>query len=174
MRRYLCIHSQGERLKEIVLDMLKHNTYTAANQFMLEGLLYAFFSALSQDLDALAPAGERNGSLYVRRAVEFIQNNYCTPIQVTDVADYVCVNRSYLYTLFREELGASPQEYLANYRLTRAAELLLITDFSVESVALSCGYRDPLVFSKAFKVKNGVPPSRYRRVRLDQKQAQVS
>ena len=54
--------------------------------------------------------------------------------------DYVCVNRSYLYTLFRGELGVSPQEYMANYRLTRAAELLLITDLSVESVARSCGY----------------------------------
>ena len=165
---------QGERLKEIVLEMLRHNTYTAANQFMLEGLLYAFFSALAQDLDTMAPAGEKDGSLYVRRAVEFIQNNYCRPIQITDVADYVCVNRSYLYTLFGEELGASPQEYLANYRLTRAAELLLITDFSVESVALSCGYRDPLVFSKAFKEQNGVPPSRYRRMRIEQKQAQKS
>ena len=56
-----------------------------------------------------------------------------------------------------------PQEYLTNYRLTQAAELLAITDISIESVALSCGYSDPLVFSKAFKAKNGITPSQYRR-----------
>ncbi|HJB27539.1 MAG TPA: helix-turn-helix transcriptional regulator, partial [Candidatus Blautia faecavium] len=91
----------------------------------------------------------------------------CNPIRITDIADYVCVNRSYLYTLFRNELKMSPKEYLANYRLTRAAELLVITDFSVESVAFSCGYQDPLVFSKAFKGKNGLTPSQYRKKELD-------
>ena len=84
------------------------------------------------------------------------------PIRVTDIADYVCINRSYLYTLFRKELHMSPQEYLSNYRLTRASELLIVTDLSVESVAFSCGYSDPLVFSKAFKAKTGQTPSRYR------------
>ena len=102
---------------------------------------------------------DRNGSLYVRKAVEFIQTNYANPIRVTDIADYVCINRSYLYTLFRKELHMSPQEYLSNYRLTRASELLIVTDLSVESVAFSCGYSDPLVVSKAFKAKTGQTPS---------------
>lgn len=114
-------------------------------------------------MDILAAVESNTGSLYVRKAVEFIQNNYCNPIHITDIADYVCINRSYLYTLFQKELGMSPQEYLTNYRLTQAAELLVITDISIESVALSCGYSDPLVFSKAFKAKNGITPSRYRK-----------
>lgn len=99
----------------------------------------------------------------MKKAVEFIQNNYCNPIHITDIADYVCINRSYLYTLFQKELGVSPQDYLSNYRLTQASELLVITDISIESVAFSCGYSDPLVFSKAFKAKYGTTPSRYRR-----------
>lgn len=155
--------SHGERLKQIVLNMLRHNTYTASDQFVLEGLLYSFFGTLSEDMDILAAVESNTGSLYVRKAVEFIQNNYCNPIHITDIADYVCINRSYLYTLFQKELGMSPQEYLTNYRLTQAAELLVITDISIDSVALSCGYSDPLVFSKAFKAKNGITPSRYRK-----------
>ena len=154
--------SKGNQLYRIVRDMLKHNTYTTANQFMLESLLYAFFSALSEDLVVVSVSGRSDGSLYVRKAVEFIQTNYANPIRVTDIADYVCINRSYLYTLFRKELHMSPQEYLSNYRLTRASELLIVTDLSVESVAFSCGYSDPLVFSKAFKAKTGQTPSRYR------------
>lgn len=100
--------------------------------------------------------------------MEFIQNNYCYPIRVSDAADYVCINRSYLYTLFRRELGVSPQEYLANCRLTHAAELLVLTDFSVESVAFSCGYGNALVFSKAFKAKYGASPSQYRKEKLQE------
>ncbi len=158
--------NQGEQLKATVLSMLKHNTGAASNQFMLESLLYTFFSLLAEDLDVLLTPGAMAGSQYIRRATEFIRNNYCTPIRITDIADYVCINRSYLYTLFQKELHTSPQEYLTNYRLTRAAELLLITDLSVEGVALSCGYGDPLVFSKAFKAKNGMTPSQYRKSKL--------
>ena len=165
-KRPIFSSSCGLRLHQLLNRMLEHNTYAAADQFMLESLLFAFFSALSEDLDVMSPTDSSGGSLYVRKAAEFIQTNYFTPIRVSDVAKYVCVNRSYLYTLFQKELGMSPQEYLSNCRLTRAAELLLITDLSVESIAFSCGYSDPLVFSKAFKAKNGTPPSRFRREHL--------
>ena len=157
--------SRGESLEMAVREMLRHNTYTAADQFVLEGLLYSFFGALSEELDVMSAREAEMGSLYVRKAVEFIQDNFCNPIHITDIADYVCINRSYLYTLFQRELSVSPKVYLANYRLTRASELLLITDLSVESVALSCGYSDPLVFSKSFKAKNGVTPTQYRKTR---------
>lgn len=157
--------SQGEQLKNTVMTMLQHNTGAASNQFMLESLLYTFFSLLAEDLDVLLAPGAMAGSQYIRRATEFIRDNYFRPIRVTNIAAYVCINRSYLYSLFQKELHTSPQEYLSNYRLTRAAELLLITDLSVEGVALSCGYGDPLVFSKAFKAKNGLTPTQYRKAK---------
>jgi len=65
--------------------------------------------------------------------------------------------------LFRRILNQSPQDYLTNYRLTRAAELLSVSDLPVGGVALSCGYQDPLVFGKAFKAKKGLTPSQYRK-----------
>ena len=75
----------------------------------------------------------------------------------------MCIDRSYLYKLFRQNLNLSPQDYLSNYRITRAAELLSITDLPIGGVALSCGYRDPLVFGKAFKAKRGITPTQYRK-----------
>lgn len=160
----LIYHSnRGEQLYKTVMDMMAHNTCNTSDQYRIEGLLYTFFSILSEDLNVLSAPGAADGSLYVKKAVEFIQTNYYTPIRITDIADFVCVNRSYLYTLFRRELNLSPQEYLTGYRLTQAAELLLITDLSVESVAFSCGYKDSLVFSKAFKARYGETPSHYRK-----------
>ena len=79
------------------------------------------------------------------------------------MADYVGITRSYLYTIFMKSFGVSPQEYLSNYRITRASELLTITDLTVEMVAASCGYDDPLVFSKAFKKIKGLPPTKFRK-----------
>ena len=102
-------------------------------------------------------------NIYVRKAVSFIQSNYCNPIKVTDVAEYVCINRSYLYTLFQNSLGMSPQQFLTTFRITKATELLQLTALPIESIALSCGYRDPLVFTKAFRQMKKMSPSNYRK-----------
>ena len=57
----------------------------------------------------------------------------------------------------------SPQKFLSTYRITRAAELLQTTEIPVESIALSCGYNDALVFTKAFRQMKGMSPTAYRR-----------
>lgn len=164
----------GDELKRIVHAMLKRKKYTAANEYFLEGLLYTFIGTLADNMEIAESVGERDGNLYVRKAVEFIQNNYADPVRVQDIADYVGVNRSYLYTLFQENMQMSPKEYLTNFRITRAGELLQITDLSVETVAMSCGYQDALGFSKIFKSKKGVTPSVYRKQNLKWQQEKRS
>ncbi len=160
-----------EELKAIVVNMLKNHTYSTTSQFMLESLLYSFLSVLTQDIEVSFSSERERENLYIRKAIEYIQNTYSNNIRVTDIASYVCINRSYLYTLFQKNVGMSPQDYLANYRLTRAAELLTLTEFPISSVAMSCGYRDPLVFSKAFKNKRGISPTQYRKEsRITQKE----
>lgn len=152
-----------DELGQIVFRMLKNNISTTTHRYLLQGLLYEFFSILTRDMHVAAPVMENGENPYILQAVEFIQNNYSFPIHVTDIASYVCINRSYLYTLFKANLGVSPQDYLTNFRISHATELLTTTDLSIESIALSCGYTDPLIFSKMFKQKKGNTPSRYRK-----------
>lgn len=155
--------SHSAQLKQIVINMLKSNTSSPTDQFVMQSLLYSFFAVLSQDIEVVPPSGSDGDNLYIRQAIEYIHNNYSNTIRVTDIANYVCIDRSYLYTLFRRNMGVSPQDYLANCRITCAAELLSVSDLPISGVALSCGYQDPLVFSKAFKQKKGVTPSQYRK-----------
>lgn len=142
--------------------MLKNNNFATSNQFLLESLLYSFFSILSKDIKTILPTNDNN-NLYVKKAIEFIENNYTNNLKITDIAKYVCITRNYLYLLFRKHLNISPQEYLANYRITRAEQLLNTTTLSIETISNSCGYQDPLVFAKAFKAKKGFTPSQYRK-----------
>ena len=151
----------GEELKQIVMEMLQHRQSSILTDFKLESLLYAFFSVLAKTAVVPKQKYRELENQYVRRAVEFVQNNYPRKIKISDVADYVGITRSYLYTIFMKSFGVSPQEYLSNYRITRASELLTITDLTVEMVAASCGYDDPLVFSKAFKKIKGLPPTKF-------------
>lgn len=152
-----------KELSQAVMDMMEHNTVGIANDLRRNGQLHLFLSLIAESAHIEEKGETDKADHYVRRAVDFILNNYCNPIRVTDVADYVCINRSYLYTLFRNSMGMSPQQFLATFRINRAAELLQLTSLPVESIALSCGYSDPLVFTKSFKQMKKMSPSSYRK-----------
>lgn len=51
---------------------------------------------------------------------------------------------------FREIFGMAPQAFVESCRLEAAKRLLLTTSMSIKEVALSCGFRDPLYFSRRF------------------------
>lgn len=161
-------HSEEhEALYACVKDMMEHNTYGGANELRRVGQLYVFLSMITKENTVEKDVEKDNR--YVKRAIEFVQSNYHIPIKVSDIADYVCINRSYLYSLFQESMKMSPQQFLSRYRITKAAELLLTSSLSVESIAYSIGYKDPFVFTKAFKQVTGMAPTSYRK---EKKQAE--
>lgn len=53
-------------------------------------------------------------------------------------------------------------EYLTDYRMDKAARMLVETDDKSYVIAQNVGYADPNYFSYVFKRKYGVSPSRYR------------
>lgn len=154
---------RDEELYAIVRDMMEHNTFSMADDLRRNGQMSVFLSVLAQSAGVVGDDEEDKGNQYVKQAVSFIQSNYCNPIKVTDVADFVCINRSYLYTLFENYLGMSPQQFLTTFRITKARELLESTTYPIESIALSCGYSDAMVFTKAFRAMKGMSPSQYRK-----------
>lgn len=161
---HLTFHcEQKEELLGIVTEMIRENGFSVSRKFLLESFLYRFFSILLENSSAAGRPAEDHTNIYVRSAAEYIRNHYFEPIRVQDIADYLGINRSYLYTLFTEQLGTPPQTYLTNYRLSRGAELLSGTAYSIESIALSCGYPDPQLFSRLFKKHYGRTPTAYRK-----------
>ncbi|MCI8744642.1 MAG: AraC family transcriptional regulator [Lachnospiraceae bacterium] len=162
--RQLTFRSQkGQELKRLVLEMMGCSDGSVTSRFRQQSLLYGFFSILSENAVDRGRSEPSKENFYMERAVTFIRNRYSSNIKVADIAGHLCVDRSYLYKLFKNTLDMSPQEFLTEVRLSRAKELLSATKLSVEQVALSCGYQDTLVFSKAFKRSTGMAPKEYRR-----------
>ena len=61
-----------------------------------------------------------------------------------------------------ELTGQSPQEFLSNYRMVKAAELLKLTSLSIADIGSAIGYENQLHFSRAFKNIYGVSPREWR------------
>lgn len=162
-RQLVCQCEGGEELKEIVFSMLKHTKSTTENLYYLQGRLFDFFSVLAREITLRQFEDDTTESMHVQEAIDYIKNNYSQGITVNDIADYLALNRSYLYTVFKKSLNISPKAFLTKFRISRAREQLTLTDFSIEYIAHSCGYKSALNFEKAFKQETGGTPSKYRK-----------
>lgn len=104
-----------------------------------------------------------NAELYLRQSLEYIDRNYRVKMSIQDMADFIGLDRKYIYKLFMDKLNKSPQKYLIEKRISRAEQLLRNTSFSVAEVGKSVGYPEVFYFSKIFKQVVGVSPSQYRK-----------
>ncbi len=81
---------------------------------------------------------------------------------VSQIAHRLGVDRSTLYRRFRAATGVSVKSWLDDERMARAEWLLKQSDGTLREIALICGFRDPLYFSRAFARRHGMPPGRWR------------
>ena len=99
----------------------------------------------------------------MEEALQYIENNYAHKVNIQVIADHLSIERTYLYRLFKDITGFSPQEYLLDFRIRQACSLLKKTDLPVSDIARSVGYEDALYFSRLFKQKKGKTPTDYRK-----------
>lgn len=148
----------GETVRRQV-EELTARFEAGANPFALLSGLYGFFSLLADSRPAASGSGMLDGAL------DFIRKNYSYPLSVEGLAARCGVDRSQLFRIFKRRLGLSPQQYIIQYRLERAAELLRSTGLSVTQVQYSCGFGDLCHFSRLFKSRYGLSPAAYQRRR---------
>jgi len=100
---------------------------------------------------------------YVAKAISFIQENYSHDITIKVLANYVGIDRSYLYRIFKEILGISPQNFLIGFRVQRACQLLLETSMDITSISNYIGFSTPTHMAVAFNRIHNISPSVYRK-----------
>ena len=78
-------------------------------------------------------------------------------------AQAVNLSRSAFAARFTQLVGEPPLQYLANWRMTLAAQRLREDDAVIADVAEAVGYSNPVAFRKAFTRIRGVGPGKFRR-----------
>jgi len=122
-----------------------------------------FFDILSQicEMDEIT---YRSSSQYklIEPAVEYLKTHiFDCDLKIQDLSNLCKISGTYFRKIFQSQFGISPQKYIIHQRLEQAKAIIDHGEFhSLSEVALSVGYEDPLYFSKAFKEKYGVSPSR--------------
>jgi two-component system response regulator YesN len=111
------------------------------------------------NLFALRRTGNFPGPLV--RAIEYINERYTEPLQLSSAADAAKVSSAYLSRLFSEHLHTSFVDYLTELRIDQAERLISEASLSIKEVAFAVGIQDPNYFSKIFRKATGLPPTLY-------------
>jgi len=98
----------------------------------------------------------------IHETCQFLSRNLAAEIELNEIARHACLSPSRLAHLFREQVGVNIVRWREDQRITLAKHLLTTTRMPVSLIADTVGYPDQLYFSRVFRKRIGVSPSRYR------------
>lgn len=152
-------------ISDCFAQMLAAKSLQRGREVRLLGLLYLFLSQLIEHngKDRLCYQTGSRKEIYIKKAIEYIEMNYSRKMSIAELAHHLGLDRSYLGSVFKEQLDTSMQYFLIQYRLNKACELMKNASLSIGDVSRSVGYDDPLLFSKLFKRNRGISPREYRK-----------
>ena len=157
-------HSHSKDLRgQLMNEMLYIVHHAKESPFHLIGHLYLFLDYLTQSAKSkILVQSSKMSDYYIKEAINYIEQNFQNNITIEDIAAVCGINRSYFGKIFRNSIGRSPQEFLMNYRMVKATELLKLTSLSIAEIGSAVGYENQLHFSRAFKTIYGVSPREWR------------
>ena len=102
-----------------------------------------------------------NSIIYLIR--EFIAQHYQdTDLSVKSISGHINMSASYTCTFFKNETGMTLNQYITDFRMKKAAQLLADPRNRINDISGQVGYNDGNYFSKSFRKITGVSPSEYR------------
>ena len=92
----------------------------------------------------------------------YIEQNYNKKLTAQKICHETLINHTNFYELFKINTGKTFVEYLTDFRLEKAKDLLMHSDKSVEQIAAEVGCLDVYYFNKIFKNRFGTTPKTFR------------
>lgn len=121
--------------------------------------------------DLLSDVSEESAQRFLRIAegrqellavLQYIDEHIDEPMSNARLAEIALASESRFIRRFREATGRTPGRYVQDRRVSRAAELLVSTDQTIDTIAESCGFANRYYFTRVFAQRMGCPPARYR------------
>ena len=153
------------RKKNLVTDMSIENQETIL--YIIEKCF--FFGQLQDVLKDKTEgffediAGDVVDNPTIRLICEYIAVHYANPdLSVKSISDFAAMSTSYACTYFKNETGMTLNQYITDYRMKKAKQLLTNPRNKVNEISVAVGYSDGNYFAKSFRKYTGLSPSEYR------------
>lgn len=133
--------------------------YACAQQYLeaLAGWLNGFCGRITQEF------ADYENKQKIRQAVQYIQENFRSPLNMAVVSNHVSMNYSLFSLLFKQYTGTNFVNYLQSLRVEETKRLLASTDWRIGEIGRRAGFSDEKHFLKVFKNATGLSPGEYRK-----------
>ncbi|MBK1838520.1 AraC family transcriptional regulator [Azospirillum sp. YIM B02556] len=172
------VHVRGERRLSTLVQLVNEESRSLrpAREVILAHLLEVLLieALRSTTLSAGSPGLLRGlGDDRIAAALRGIHDRPALPWTVAQLAKEAALSRSTFFERFRQAVGVAPMEYLLQWRMALAKDMLRRRDGGIAAVAERVGYSSASTFSVAFTRHVGVPPTVYAR-RQDEGEMELS
>lgn len=99
----------------------------------------------------------------VKDIISYISEHYAEDITLDQVSRHVELSRTYVSGLFKKEVGVNLTNYITEYRIEKAKELLRDTNLKSYEIAERVGFLDESYFSRIFKKVTGESPNSFKK-----------
>ena len=100
------------------------------------------------------------------KAMEYILHHYREDISLQSVSEHINLSPTYLSKQFKKTYNQNFIEFLIQYRIEKARELLKSSAYTANEIASIVGFKDEKHFFRTFKKITGVTPGAYKRGEL--------
>lgn len=103
-----------------------------------------------------------NFSPIIQATITYIHDNYSDSLSIKDFSNKNNMSSAYLGYLFKNETGMFFNNYLTQYRISCAINLLKNTDIQINEISDQIGFSSTSYFISCFKKQTGLSPKQYR------------
>ncbi|MDD3368107.1 MAG: AraC family transcriptional regulator [Lachnospiraceae bacterium] len=128
----------------------------------LSDLLFLLFQNRQVSQNNTSTATLKNAAR-IKQMLQYIQAHFSENISITEIADSALISTSECLRCFHNTVGLTPIQYVKQYRLEKAAELLRSTDWKIMNIGFACGFQEMSYFARAFQAQYGTTPSDFRK-----------
>ncbi len=98
----------------------------------------------------------------IKAMLTYIHENFGSELTIRTIAGAAMVSESECLRCFRKTIGTTPIQYVKQYRIDQAAQLLCSTKEKISEIASACGFQDMSYFTKTFRECKGCTPTQFR------------
>ncbi|GAA0101264.1 response regulator transcription factor [Paraclostridium bifermentans] len=144
------------------LDLYLEKVINSVNldqiQIELNNMIKHRQSKLEETDDSISPI--------ILKLLRNIEKNYSKDLNLKEISETYNINSIYLGQLFQKETGILFSDYLNNFRVNKAKNLLVETSLKAAEIGELVGYANKNYFYRKFKDIVGITPSEWRKINL--------
>ncbi|MCE9674268.1 response regulator [Paraclostridium bifermentans] len=144
------------------LDLYLEKVINSVNldqiQLELNNMIKHRQSKLEETDDSISPI--------ILKLLRNIEENYSKDLNLKEISETYNINSIYLGQLFQKETGILFSDYLNNFRVNKAKNLLVETSLKAAEIGELVGYANKNYFYRKFKDIVGITPSEWRKINL--------